>query len=85
MTLGWKFLSASDCMEMRGGNKAVILKSVLIDELKKRRFEFKGQTYPLSTNAIDQIVRELSAPGMQEGLITASERLYNAMTLGRFL
>lgn len=82
MSLGWKFLSSADCMAMRGGNKAVILKSVLIDELKKRRFEFKGQTYPLSTNAIDQIVRDLSSPGLQEGLLTASERLYNAMTLG---
>ena len=82
ISLGWKFVSAPDCVAMRGGNKAVILKSVLVDELKKRRFEFKGQTYPLSTNAIDQIVRDLSAPGMQEGLITASERLYNAMTLG---
>lgn len=82
MSLGWTFLSSADCMVMRGGNKAVILKSVLIDELKKRRFEFKGQTYPLSTNAIDQIVRDLSSPRMQEGLLTASERLYNAMTLG---
>ena len=82
ISLGWNFLSAPDCATIRGGNKAVILKSVLIDELKKRRFEFKGQTYPLSTNAIDQIVRDLSAPGMQEGLVTASERLYNAMTLG---
>lgn len=82
MSLGWTFLPAPDCIAMRGGNKAVILKSVLIEELKKRRFEFKGQSYPLSTNAIDQIVRDLSAPGMQEGLITASERLYNAMTLG---
>ena len=80
--LGWQFLSAPDCIAMRGGNKPVILKSVLIEELKKRRFEFKGQSYPLSMNAIDQIVRDLSAPGMQEGLITASERLYNAMTLG---
>ncbi len=82
ISLGWQFLSAPDCIAMRGGNKPVILKSVLIEELKKRRFEFKGQSYPLSTNAIDQIVRDLSAPGMQEGLITASERLYNAMTLG---
>lgn len=82
MSLGWKFMSSSDCLAIRGGSKAVILKSVLIDELKKRRFDFKGQSYPLSTNAIDQIVRDLSSPGMQEGLLTASERLYNAMTLG---
>lgn len=82
MSLGWEFMSTADCAAVRGGNKSVILKSVLIEELKKRRFEFKGQTYPLSPNAIDQIVRDLSSPGMQEGLLTASERLYNAMTLG---
>jgi len=82
MSLGWEFMSAHDCLTLRDGNKAVILKSILVEELKKREFEFKGQTYPLSTNAIDQIVRDLSSPGMQEGLLTASERLYNAITLG---
>ncbi|WP_298966927.1 HsdR family type I site-specific deoxyribonuclease [uncultured Roseibium sp.] len=82
MSLGWTFMSSADCSALRGGNKAVILKSVLVEELKKRRFEFKGQSYPLSTNAIDQIVRDLSSPGLQEGLLTASERLYNAITLG---
>ncbi len=81
-SMGWSFMSAADCMALRGSNKVIILKSILIDELKKRHFEFKGQTYPLSPNAIDQIVRDLSSPGMQEGLLTASERLYNAMTLG---
>ncbi|WP_223479042.1 type I restriction endonuclease subunit R [Oricola indica] len=82
ISLGWTFMSAGECANLRGGNKAVILKSVLIDELKKRRFEYKGQTYPLSNNAIDQIVRDLSAPQMQEGLLTANEKLYNALTLG---
>jgi type I restriction enzyme R subunit len=82
ISLGWKFLSASDCYSLRGGNNAVILKGFLVEALRKRRFEFKGQTYPLSTNAIDQIVRNLSSPLMQEGLLTANERLYNALTLG---
>lgn len=82
MSLGWMFLPADKCLALRGGNNAVILRSALVEELRKRRFEFKGQSYPLSTNAIDQIVRELEAPGLQEGLITANERLYNAMTLG---
>ncbi|MFD0917241.1 type I restriction endonuclease subunit R [Pseudahrensia aquimaris] len=82
ISLGWTFLPTSDCAELRGGNKAVLLTSILIDELKKRRFEYKGREYPLSTNAIDQIVRDLSAPQMQEGLLTANEKIYNALTLG---
>ncbi len=82
ISMGWTFLPASNCTAMRGGNKTVVLKNILVDELKKRHFEFKGQSYPLSTNAIDQIVRDVTTPGMQEGLLSASERLYNAMTLG---
>lgn len=82
ISLGWTFLSASDCYNLRGGTNAVILKNFLIEALRKRRFEFKRQTYPLSTNAIDQIVRDLSSPLMQEGLLTANERLYNALILG---
>ncbi len=82
ISLGWTFLPSADCLKLRDGNKAVILRSLLVEALRKRRFEYKGQTYPLSTNAIDQIVRDLSSPAMQEGLLTANERLYNAITLG---
>ncbi len=82
MSMGWEYLPPVNCMAMRGGNKPVVLKQILVDVLKARLFEYKGETYPLSTNAIDQIVRELSAPPMQEGLLTASETLYNKLVLG---
>ena len=82
MVLGWEYLPADRCTTFRDGNKAVILKGVLIEELKKRRFDFKGQSHPLSNNAIDQIVRDLSTPKMQEGLGEANEKLYNMLTLG---
>ncbi len=82
VSLGWDYLSPATCVEMRGSNQGVLLRPVLIDELKRRRFDFKGQSYPLSTNAIDQIARELASPPMHEGLLTANERLYNALTLG---
>jgi type I restriction enzyme R subunit len=82
VALGWGYLSAAKCLAMRGSNKEVILQSILIDELKKRRFEYKGQLYPLSPNAIDQIVRELGSPPMHEGLLTASAKLYHMLTLG---
>lgn len=82
IALGWEFMPQSECLRSREGNKDVVLKSVLVEQLRKRRFEYKGQTYPLSTNAIDQIVRELSAPAMVDGLAAANERIYNAITLG---
>lgn len=80
--LGWEYMSAADCLEARGGNHEVILTGVLVEELRKRRFEYKGKSYPLSTNAIDQIVRELSSVGLHEGLAAANEKLYNKITLG---
>ncbi len=82
MAMGWKFRSANQCLEARSGNRSVILKSVLISALKKRQFEYKGEYHPLSNNAIDQIVRELSSPGLNEGLLVANERIYDKLVLG---
>lgn len=67
---------------MRDGNRNVLLKSILVDVLKKRRFEYKGRFYPLSANGIDQIVRELSTPGLHEGLLSANQRIYDKLVLG---
>ena len=82
VSLGWEYLSPADCLASRGGNQGVVLRDVLVEQLRRRTFEHKGQTYPLSTNAIDQIVRELTSPALNEGLITANEKLYDAITLG---
>jgi type I restriction enzyme R subunit len=80
--LGWRYMPPAACMAARGGNQSVLLLPVLVEELRRRSFDYKGKTYPLSTNAIDQIVRALSSPTLNEGLSTANERLYNALTLG---
>jgi type I restriction enzyme R subunit len=82
VTLDWEYLPPAECLAMRGGNQAVLLTPVLIDHLRRHRFTHRGKAYPLSTNAIDQIVRELSAPALNEGLMTANERLYNMLALG---
>lgn len=82
VSLGWDYLSPEDCLAARGGNQGVVLRNVLVEQLRRRTFEYKGQTYPLSTNAIDQIVRDMTSPALNEGLITANEKLYNAITLG---
>jgi type I restriction enzyme R subunit len=82
MALGWEYLSPSACLAKRGSTREVILKDELIAALQRRRFEYKGQWYPLSPNAIEQIVRELALPGLNEGLLTANEKLYNRLCLG---
>ena len=80
--LGWRYLSVSECLELRGSTREVLLKPRLIEVLKSRRFDYKGERFPLSPSAIDQIVRELSALSMAEGLLAANERLYNKLALG---
>ncbi len=80
--LGYAYLTSDECLSKRKSTNSVLMKDVLIETLKTRRFEFKGKEYPLSTNAIDQIVRELEAPQLHEGLLVANEKLYDKLTLG---
>lgn len=82
VTLGWDYLSPENCLAARGGNQGIVLRNVLVEQLRRRTFEYRGRTYPLSTNAIDQVVRELTSPALNEGLITANEKLYDAIMLG---
>jgi type I restriction enzyme, R subunit len=80
--LGWNFLTTAQALELRGGTREVLLVPRLIEVLQSRRYEYKGQWYPLSPGGIDQIVRELSALSLSEGLLPANERLYNKLSLG---
>ncbi len=83
MNMGYAYLPPDEAMKQRGNSTGeVLLREVLISELCKRRFTWKGKTYPLSNNAIDEIVRQLASPGLGEGLLTANERIYNRLTLG---
>lgn len=80
--LGWQFLPTDECLKLRGGTREVLLKPRLIEVVQTRRFEYKGEWYPLSPSGIDQIVRELSAVNLADGLLPANERLYAKLALG---
>lgn len=82
MALGWQYVSPAECLKKRGGNREVILRDELVAFLQTRRFSYKGREYPLSPNAVEQIVREVSTPPMQEGLLTANERIYEKLCQG---
>ena len=58
------------------------MRSRLVEVLQTRRYEYKGQWYPLSSSGIEQVVRELSAVSLTEGLLPANERLYGKLALG---
>lgn len=80
--LGWSFLSTAACLALRGSTREVVLRPRLVEILQTRRFEYKGAWYPLSPSGIEQIVRELSALSLTEGLLPANERLYQKLALG---
>lgn len=81
--LGWSFLSPERALGARGGKAdEVVLHQVLRSELQKRTFTFAGKTYPLSEKAIDNLIAEVCSPALNEGLLTANERLYNHLLYG---
>ncbi len=80
--LGWNFLTTARALRLRGSTREVLLKPRLIEVLQTRRYEYKGIWYPLSPSGIDQILRELSALSLAEGLLPANERLYGKLALG---
>lgn len=81
--LGWSFLSPELALAARGGKAdEVVLRQVLRSELKKRTFIFAGKSYPLSEKAIDNLIAEVCSPALNEGLLTANERLYNHLLYG---
>lgn len=82
INLGWKFLTTDDALKLRGSTREVILKPRLIEVLQTRRFDYKGDSHPLSPSAIDQIVRQVQTLSLAEGLLPANERLYQLLTLG---
>ncbi|EGR2796812.1 type I restriction endonuclease subunit R [Vibrio navarrensis] len=81
--LGWSFLSPELALAARGGKAdEVVLRQVLRGELQKRTFTFAGKSYPLSGKAIDNLIAEVCSPALNEGLLTANERLYNHLLYG---
>lgn len=80
--LGWRYVDRGTVAQWRGSLRTPLLKQRLIDVLQTRRFDYKGQSYPLSPNGIEQVVRELSSMNLTDGLLPANQRLYGKLALG---
>ncbi|WP_224556528.1 type I restriction endonuclease subunit R [Pectobacterium versatile] len=81
--LGWSYITPEYALATRG-NKAdqVVLSQILREQLEKRTFTFAGRDYPLSDKSIDSLIAEVNNPALNEGLLTANERLYNHLIYG---
>ncbi|MEZ8857244.1 type I restriction endonuclease subunit R [Vibrio atlanticus] len=80
--LGYTFIPPNECSVKRGSQSVVILPDVLRDVLKHKTYTFMGKKHKLSEAAINKIIHELANPAMNEGLKSANEKLYNALTYG---
>ena len=81
--LGWSFLSPSQALVARDGKQdQVVLRQILRKELSKRTFPFAGKEYPLSPKSVDNLIAEICSPALNEGLLTANEKMYNHLFYG---
>lgn len=81
--LGWSFLSPSQALTARDGKQdQVVLRQILRKELSKRTFPFAGKEYPLSSKSVDNLIAEICSPALNEGLLTANEKMYDHLFYG---
>ncbi|MDE0472149.1 MAG: HsdR family type I site-specific deoxyribonuclease [Ekhidna sp.] len=86
--LGYSYLTAEEAMAQRGNKTTnVILEDVLREQLKEINSirVSSTKTSVFSDNNIEAGIQALKSPPMQEGYITASESVYNLLTLGKSL
>lgn len=81
--LGWDYLSPAEALRLRDGKlDQVVLKDVLRENLRKRRFMFNGEEQRLTESVIEGIVGEICNPALNEGVLRANERIYNHLLYG---
>ena len=81
--LGYTYISPEDAQKERGTLYNVLLKDVLRKQLQRiNQFEFNNVFYKFSADNIERAIAELDVP-LTEGLVKTSERIYDALMLGK--
>jgi type I restriction enzyme R subunit len=81
--LGYTYISPEECMRERGTLTGVLLKDILRKQLSRiNQFEFGGVTYKFTADNIEKAVSDLDEP-LTDGLIRTSEKIYDALMLGK--
>lgn len=81
--LGYTYISPKDCTKQRGSTYHVLLKGILRNQLRRlNHFEFGGVEQEFSSANIERAMDELDEP-LTDGLIKTSEKIYDALMLGK--
>lgn len=81
--LGWSFITPESVSIARNAKTSeVILREILRDELRKRRYIHMNVERAFSEGVIDSVIAELYSPTLYEGLSAANEKIYNYLLYG---
>ncbi len=81
--MGYTYITPSECTVQRGDLSHVLLRDVLRGQLRRiNRYSFGGVENEFSASNIERAMTELDVP-LTEGLGRASEKIYDALMLGR--
>ena len=81
--LWYRYISPEECLRQRGGFYNVILRDILRAQLIKiNQFTYGDITYKFTAENIEHAISELDEP-LTEGLIRTSEKIYDALMLGK--
>ena len=82
-SMGYTYISPEDCEVQRGSRYHVLLKDILRGQLRRlNRYAFAGAENEFSAANIERAMEDLDEP-LTDGLVRASERIYDALLLGK--
>ena len=82
-SMGYTYLSPSNCEMQRGGRYHVLLKDILRGQLRRlNRYSYASVENEFSAANIERAMEDLDEP-LADGLVRASEKIYDALLLGR--
>lgn len=82
-SMGYTYISPEDCKKQRGSRYHVILKDILRGQLRRlNRYSYAGSENEFSAANIERAMEELDEP-LVDGLVRTSEKIYDALLLGK--
>lgn len=81
--MGYTYISPEDCEKQRGSRYHVLLKDILRGQLRRlNRYSYASAENEFSAANIERAMEELDEP-LTDGLVRTSEKIYDALLLGK--
>ena len=82
-SMGYTYIFPEDCEKQRGSRYHVLLKDILRGQLRRlNRYSYAGAENEFSAANIERAMEELDEP-LTDGLVRTSEKIYDALLLGK--